>query len=133
MTVPNWPMFALAEGLKMADGMVDQYADAYDAILPGLGDVFRHTWQIVRPQPTCDCPMDPHHRWNCALTPIWAQTIRDLGCNPWTVTEGVVHRFGLDLTPESFQRLGDALNRITEAERKAWNPAQPDTEPEDNK
>jgi hypothetical protein len=25
-----------------------------------------------------------HHRWNCALTPIWAQTIRDLDINPWT-------------------------------------------------
>lgn len=32
-----------------------------------------------------DCPMDPHHRWNCAQTPIWAQTIRDLDTNPWTV------------------------------------------------
>lgn len=31
----------------------------------------------------CDCPMDPHHRWNCALTPIWAHTIRELDCNPW--------------------------------------------------
>ena len=38
----------------------------------------------------CDCPMDPHHRWNCALTPIWAQTIRDLDCNPWSVTRGFV-------------------------------------------
>jgi len=36
-------------------------------------------------QPTCDCPLDPHHRWNCPLTPIWAQTIRDLDCNPWAV------------------------------------------------
>lgn len=35
--------------------------------------------------PTCDCPMDPHHRWNCPLTPIWAQTIRGLDCNPWKV------------------------------------------------
>lgn len=35
--------------------------------------------------PDCDCPMDPHHRWNCTLTPIYAQTIRDLDVNPWTV------------------------------------------------
>lgn len=33
---------------------------------------------------TCDCPMNPYHRWNCALTPIWADTMRDLDCNPWT-------------------------------------------------
>lgn len=33
----------------------------------------------------CDCPMDPYHRWNCNLTPLWAQTIRDLDVNPWTV------------------------------------------------
>lgn len=35
--------------------------------------------------PDCDCPMNPHHRWNCALTPIWEQAIRDLDANPWTV------------------------------------------------
>lgn len=33
----------------------------------------------------CDCPLDPYHRWNCPLTPTWAQTMRDLDCNPWTV------------------------------------------------
>ena len=33
----------------------------------------------------CDCPLTPYHRWNCHLTPIWAQTMRDLDCNPWTV------------------------------------------------
>lgn len=33
----------------------------------------------------CDCPMDPYHRWNCNLTPLFAQTIRALDCNPWTV------------------------------------------------
>lgn len=36
----------------------------------------------------CDCPMDPYHRWNCAATPIWAQTIRELDTNPWTVITG---------------------------------------------
>ena len=41
----------------------------------------------------CDCPMDPHHRWNCALTPIWAQTIRDQDCNPWTVTRSAMWVF----------------------------------------
>lgn len=36
---------------------------------------------------SCDCPMDPYHRWNCPLTPLWAQTMRDLDVNPWTVME----------------------------------------------
>lgn len=39
--------------------------------------------------PMCDCPMDPYHRWNCPLTPIWAQTIRELDCNPWGTLEAV--------------------------------------------
>ena len=42
----------------------------------------------------CDCPLTPsgtrpprppYHRWNCSLTPTWAQTMRDLDVNPWTV------------------------------------------------
>jgi hypothetical protein len=33
----------------------------------------------------CDCDPMSHHRWNCHLTPEWAQTIRDLDTNPWTV------------------------------------------------
>lgn len=41
----------------------------------GLDALYRLTGQR---RPECDCPLDPHHRWNCALTPIWAQTIRDL-------------------------------------------------------
>jgi hypothetical protein len=110
-------------------------SDSYQYLISHLNDPAKcarcgHPWCVYCGE--CDCPMDPYHRWNCALTPIWAQTIRDQDCNPWTVTDGVVHRFGLNLTAESFKRLGDALNRITEAERKAWNPAQPDTEPEDN-
>ena len=42
-------------------------------------------WLPGDPEPPCDCPMNPYHRWNCSLTPIWAQTIRDLDVNPWTV------------------------------------------------
>ncbi len=34
---------------------------------------------------SCDCEMMPYHRWSCDLTPIWAQTMRDLDTNPWTV------------------------------------------------
>lgn len=60
-------------------------AYAYDKIIPGLGDALREAWKLLRPQPSCDCPMNPHHRWNCHLTPIWAQTMRDLDTNPWTV------------------------------------------------
>lgn len=52
--------------------------------------VFTHSPRCRCPEcpPACDCPMNPYHRWNCALTPIWAQTIRDQDCNPWTVITG---------------------------------------------
>lgn len=33
----------------------------------------------------CDCDPAAYHRWNCAETPLWAQTMRDLDVNPWTV------------------------------------------------
>jgi hypothetical protein len=33
----------------------------------------------------CDCDPLQYHRWNCAATPIWAQTMGDLDINPWTV------------------------------------------------
>jgi hypothetical protein len=44
-------------------------------------------WQWREP---CDCDLiarertrtRPRHRWNCALTPIWAQTMRELDVNP---------------------------------------------------
>lgn len=52
--------------------------DAFDPSAPW--------WQWRTP---CDCPdtnfgRNPH-RWNCDLTPVWAQTIRALNVNPWTV------------------------------------------------
>lgn len=31
----------------------------------------------------CDCGLSAFHRWNCATTPMWAQTMRDLDINPW--------------------------------------------------
>ena len=48
-------------------------------------------WQWRTP---CDCPdtefgRNPH-RWNCFLTPTWAQTMRDLDTNPWTVVENAI-------------------------------------------
>lgn len=62
-------------------------------------------WMPGNPAPEpcliCDCPMDPHHRWNCALTPIWAQTIRDLNKNPWTVLRPGM-RWGLSNPAEAF-------------------------------
>lgn len=108
------------------DAVIESYAQAYDAMLPGfgIGDIVRDTWRELTRwlfPPACDCELNPHHRWNCALTPIWAQAIRDLDANPWTVVTHTVHRFGLDLTPESFERLGRSLDAITEAERKAWD------------
>lgn len=106
MTEPRWPFEAPVELLAEADAYIEMTAGAYDAIalLPGIGELLREAWATVRPRPTCDCPMDPHHRWNCALTPIWAQTIRDLDTNPWTVMrprelantpplDGVIERF----------------------------------------
>lgn len=35
-------------------------------------------------------------------------------------TEKNIHRFGLDLSEADFVKLGEALDRITEAEREAW-------------
>lgn len=45
----------------------------------------------------CDCPVNPfaHHRWNCDLTPIWAQTMRGLDINPWTVVTYAEASFGI--------------------------------------
>lgn len=45
------------------------------------------------PRGRCDCVVyrrRERHRWNCALTPTWAQTIRDLDTNPWTVVLNAV-------------------------------------------
>lgn len=71
------PMRLPIEAIKAGDEYIEAYAQSYDAIVPTLGDVLRNVWADVRPESTCDCPLDPHHRWNCALTPIWAQTIRE--------------------------------------------------------
>lgn len=32
---------------------------------------------------SCDCPLTPHHRWNCTLTPIWHAYAIEVGANPW--------------------------------------------------
>lgn len=66
-------------------------SDSYQYLISHLNDPAKcarcgHPWCVYCEE--CDCPMDPHHRWNCALTPIWAQTIRDQDCNPWTVITG---------------------------------------------
>lgn len=33
----------------------------------------------------CDCDPAAYHRWNCASTPAFADTVRALDTNPWTV------------------------------------------------
>lgn len=81
----TWPTRVAAEMLAAADAAIESYVELWDSLFPGSGFIIRDAWYSVRPKPTCDCPMDPYHRWNCALTPIWAQTIRDLDTNPWTV------------------------------------------------
>lgn len=86
----EWPTQLPAEALPVADAYIEAYAQSYDTIIPGLGDALRTVWADIRPTPTCDCPLNPHHDWNCSTTPIWAQTIRDLDVNPWTVTRSAM-------------------------------------------
>ena len=102
-----------------ADEYIEACAQIYDTCLfPGLGDVLRDAWREIRAlvvPPHCDCPLDPHHRWNCALTPVWAQTIRELDTNPWTAVRSatwafediraeirVVNRFSWDGSPGTY-------------------------------
>lgn len=92
----------------------------FDPFCPDHGDP-EYVKTLVA-TPACDCPLNPHHRWNCHLTPVWTELVRDMDCNPWTVVTNTVHRFGLYLTPESFERLSQSLAAITETERKAWKP-----------
>ena len=86
----RWPTEAPIELLLAADTQIELYATAYDDLFSGLaglsvlGDAVRAAWYSIRPRPTCDCPMDPHHRWNCELTPVWAQLMRESDFNPWT-------------------------------------------------
>jgi hypothetical protein len=42
-------------------------SDTSDPLGPAFGWIYHAR---------CDCPRGPHHRWNCTLTPIWAQTVR---------------------------------------------------------
>lgn len=58
----------------------------------------------------CDCT-GMHHRWNCPMTPIWAQTMRDLDINPWTVVTGNGHRWRAERAHKSLQRVVDAATR----------------------
>lgn len=95
MSEPRWPTEAPIELLRAADAEMEALAAACDDAFGGLlglsvlGDAFRAAWQQIRPRPTCDCPLDPHHRWNCPLTPLWAQTMRDRDTNPWTVMDSM--------------------------------------------
>ncbi len=76
--------------MHIPDAIIEAYAQCYDDLVsPGVGDILREAWRQVRPlYVPCGCPLDPHHRWNCPATPIWAQTMRDLDTNPWTVLSG---------------------------------------------
>ena len=85
--------------LAIADADIEARAQVIDlafSLLLGandLGDTLRAAWTELRPlleQRLCDCDRNPHHRWNCTATPIWAQTIRDLDTNPWTVLRGAL-------------------------------------------
>ncbi|MCG7592414.1 hypothetical protein [Mycobacterium sp. PSTR-4-N] len=60
-----------------------------------MTDTVRAFWLATVGPRWCDCPCDPHHRWNCPMTPLWAQTMCDLDLNPWTVMRPAYARGGL--------------------------------------
>lgn len=73
-----------------ADAYVEGWAQVWDSMFPGTGDLLRDYWHTLLAEADwCDCPLDPH-RWNCARTPIWAQTICDLDTNPWPATRSAI-------------------------------------------
>jgi hypothetical protein len=84
-----------ASDLAARDHHIETYAQVFDSLFGyATGDLLRSTWRRdIRPILTpCDCPLDPYHRWNCPLTPIWAQTMRDLDTNPWTTVTAALQR-----------------------------------------
>lgn len=77
-----------AEGIIGAfSGVVDTTAAVETMATEAVNGYLMVDGILAALPPTCDCPLDPHHRWNCPLTPIWAQTMRELDCNPWTVMQ----------------------------------------------
>lgn len=75
-----WPTEAPIEAIAFGDAHIEANASAFDTIFPGLGDILRDTWTAVRPAPTCACTAGLPHRWDCELTPMWAQMVRDSPC-----------------------------------------------------
>lgn len=80
MSETRWPTHAPIEVLAYGDTYIEEYATAIDSIFTGLGDILRSTWAIVRPRPDCDCAIGLPHRWDCELTPIYAQMVKDNPC-----------------------------------------------------
>lgn len=109
--IPDWAL-ATAESL---DAVVSQLLGApFD----GMTIAIRAHWLATVGPRWCDCPMDPHHRWNCPMTPIWAQTMRDLDTNPWTVVTGAGHRWRAERAATSIQRGADTFDTITREDRQ---------------
>lgn len=75
-----WPTRAPIEGIAYGDAYIEANASALDTAFPGFGDILRETWAAIRPLPTCACTVGLPHRWDCALTPIWAQMVRESPC-----------------------------------------------------
>ena len=65
-------------------GIVNVYSDMLTDIADAAQGALKTAIRMAKNR-YCDCPLNPYHRWNCTLTPVWAQTIRDLDVNPWTV------------------------------------------------
>lgn len=76
---------AVQASIQSARRMRDWMSAIFDDQAPTT--ITYRRWLPGEQTPDCDCPLDPHHRWNCRMTPIWAQTIRDLDTNPWTVIQ----------------------------------------------
>lgn len=98
----------MSDQLNALRAQAEEVAQCYDAFMPDLGlgdilrDLFRNALAAIAP-PACDCDLNAYHRWNCALTPLWAQTMRDLDTNPWTATRSAMWVFE-DILPNQGDR-----------------------------
>lgn len=75
-----------ADLLELADAVDGMYASLLGIQTGAWATLVRQVWLAHVGPRWCNCPHN-HHRWNCPMTPIWAQTIQDLDLNPWTVFE----------------------------------------------
>lgn len=106
-----------AEALEIARGWDELWTSMLCVPMDLMQAAVRAYWLAIVGPRTCDCPMDPHHRWNCPMTPLWAQTIRDLDTNPWTGTATwfMANRDFASLWSAACDRLPDRVERTCPA------------------